>query len=132
MIPRRTEPVTVTTDENGDATAVIPASTDTGSRVGILAALIYEMPESGGYDDSVEISVVCEKTGIEVWAETLTTNASKTITGPTMPAYDSDGTARDDGVDIPIASEGLLVTIASGGNGLSGDFSLVYYDYGAR
>lgn len=126
MKPRRFQ-VTVTTDASGDAVATLPASDAIEGRTGIIAALVYQKPGSGGFSNGVVISVVTEKTGITIWSETLTTNASKTISGPTMPAYDNDGTARDDGVDIPLASEGVTITIASGGNTLSGTFILVVY-----
>lgn len=125
---QRHQPVTVTTDGSGDATATLPPTDAKARRNGVIAALVYTKPASGGYDNNVVISVVTETTGITVWSETLTTNASKTITGPSMPAYDNDGTERSDVVDIPLANEGVTVTIASGGDTKSGDFTLVWYE----
>lgn len=130
MNPKRYS-LDVVTDASGDASATLPGSDAIDGRVGFVGTLVYTKPGSGGYSDGVAISVVTEKTGITLWSETLSTNASKTVS-PTLPTHDADG-AETGGTDyIPLASEGVTITISGGGDTKSGTFTLVVLSPGSR
>ena len=129
MIPKRYSSGTVTTDGSGDLSFVLPLAGEVSGRAGFIHSIVYTKPGSNAYSDGVVITATTEKTGITVWSETLTTNASKTVT-PSMPIHDSTGTEGTSSDFIPLASEGVIFTIASGGAAKDGSFILVVNEPG--
>lgn len=129
MIPKRYSSGTVTTDGSGDASIILPLAGSTSGRVGFIHSIIYTKPGSNAYSDGVVITVTTEETGIDVWSETLTTNASKTVT-PSMPIHDSTGAEGSSSDYIPLASDGVTITVASGGAAKDGSFVIIVLEPG--
>lgn len=123
-----TEAVTVTTIADGSATAY------TRNYNGFLHAIQYTKPGTTPYSDGVVVTITAEVSGLPVWSETLTTNASKTrypraATNDVLGAaalYAAAGQPIND--RIPVAGERLKIVLASGGNAKVGTFRFIFAD----
>lgn len=112
------ETVSVTTDVSGDGTGVTPTCN------GHVAAIVYTKPASGGLTTAT-ITVTGTTSGIVIWSKTAV-DASVTVFPMGPPVKSTDGTAYTNvATPVPIADETITVTVASGGNTLTGSFEII-------
>lgn len=107
--------VNVTTDDQGDAVAYSPQCN------GLVRTVEYVKPQSGGLDAATDIDIIADVSGAVIWTnDDLST--SKVI-HPLAQAQDNTG-ADIVGAYAPIclADERIKITVANGGNTLSGQF----------
>lgn len=101
---------------------------------GFLEEIIYTMPASGGFANSVVISVTAVRTGVVLWTQTLSTNASKLLFPrfPTNTAanaallYAAGGTPVSD--KYALADDAIRVSVSAAGSGNTGSFEFVLSD----
>jgi hypothetical protein len=127
------EILTVTTAADGTVTAFT-----TRSLVGLLHAIQYTKPGVNPFSDGVVITVTAERTGLPIWAETLSTNASKTRY-PRAAVHDVLGAAALHAAAgtalverIPLTGERIKIAITGGGNAKTGNFTFVVADVPSR
>lgn len=109
--------VTVTTDENGDATAY------TGEVNGFLSQIRYVKAD---FADGVDFTITAEATGETLWSESnVNTDATR---APRQATHGTDGSASlyasgGEPVEAPIAVTGRIkIVVDEGGNTKSGTF----------
>ena len=107
--------VNVTTDDQGDAVAYSPQCN------GLVRTVEYVKPTSGGLDAATDIDIIADVSGAVIWTND-DLSASKVI-HPLTQAQDNTG-ADIVGAYAPIclADERIKITVANGGNTLSGQF----------
>lgn len=107
--------VNVTTDDQGDAVAYSPQCN------GLVRTVEYVKPTSGGLDAATDIDIIADVSGAVIWTND-DLSASKVI-HPLAQAQDNTG-ADIVGAYAPIclADERIKITVANGGNTLSGQF----------
>lgn len=107
--------VNVTTDDQGDAVAYSPQCN------GLVRTVEYVRPTSGGLDAATDIDIIADVSGAVIWTND-DLSASKVI-HPLAQAQDNTG-ADIVGAYAPIclADERIKITVANGGNTLSGQF----------
>ena len=107
--------VNVTTDDQGDAVAYSPQCN------GLVRTVEYVKPTSGGLDAATDIDIIADVSGAVIWTND-DLSASKVI-HPLAQAQDNTG-ADITGAYAPIclADERIKITVANGGNTLSGQF----------
>lgn len=107
--------VAVTTSALGAAVAYSPQCN------GLVRTVEYIKPTSGGLDAATDIDIIADVSGAVIWTND-DLSASKVI-HPLTPAQDNTG-ADITGVYAPIclADERIKITVANGGDSLSGTF----------
>ena len=107
--------VSVVTDESGAAVAYSPQCN------GLVRTVEYVKPTSGGLDAATDIDIIADVSGAVIWTN-KDLSTSKVI-HPLAPAQDNTG-ADIVGAYAPIclADERIKITVANGGNTLSGQF----------
>lgn len=107
--------VNVTTDDQGDAVAYSPQCN------GLVRTVEYIQPTSGGLDAATDIDIIADVSGAVIWTND-DLSASKVI-HPLAQAQDNTG-ADIAGAYAPIclADERIKITVANGGDTLSGTF----------
>ena len=107
--------VSVVTDESGAAVAYSPQCN------GLVRTVEYVKPTSGGLDAATDIDIIADVSGAVIWTN-KDLSTSKVI-HPLAPAQDNTG-ADIVGAYAPIclADERIKITVANGGNTLSGTF----------
>lgn len=97
---------------------------------GRVLEVVYTKPESGGFADGVDFTIVGAFTRTPVWTE-QDVNASKTVR-PLAASHGTDGVALEDGAEAPIvvapvvlAGERLEIAVADAGDGKTGTFDVV-------
>ena len=107
--------VNVTTDDQGDAVAYSPQCN------GLVRTVEYVKPTSDGLDVATDIDIIADVSGAVIWTND-DLSASKVI-HPLAPAQDNTG-ADIAGAYAPIclADERIKITVANGGDTLSGQF----------
>ncbi len=107
--------VNVTTDDQGDAVAYSPQCN------GLVRTVEYIKPTPDGLDAATDIDIIADVSGAVIWTND-DLSASKVI-HPLAPAQDNTG-ADLAGAYAPIclADERIKITVANGGNTLSGQF----------
>ena len=107
--------VNVTTDDQGDAVAYSPQCN------GLVRTVEYVKPTSGGLDAATDIDIIADVSGAVIWTND-DLSASKVI-HPLTQAQDNTG-ADIVGAYAPIclADERIKITVANGGDSLSGQF----------
>lgn len=115
----------------------VSITTESGAGIGYTPELrgrvlevTYTKPESGGFDDTVDIACVGAFTRTPVWAEENVT-ASKTVR-PLAASHSTAGVALVDGGDVAIAvapvvlaGERLEIAVTNAGDGKTGTFDVV-------
>ncbi len=107
--------VNVTTDDQGAAVAYSPQCN------GLVRTVEYVKPISGGLDAATDIDIIADVSGAVIWTND-DLSASKVI-HPLAQAQDNTG-ADITGAYAPIclADERIKITVANGGDTLSGQF----------
>jgi len=107
--------VNITTDDQGDAVAYSPQCN------GLVRTVEYVRPTSSGLDAATDIDIIADVSGAVIWTND-DLSASKVI-HPLAQAQDNTG-ADIVGAYAPIclADERIKITVANGGNTLSGQF----------
>ena len=107
--------VNVTTDDHGDAVAYSPQCN------GLVRTVEYVKPTSGGLDAATDIDIIADVSGAVIW--TNKDLASSKVIHPLAQAQDNTG-ADIIGAYAPIclADERIKITVANGGDTLSGQF----------
>ena len=107
--------VNVTTDDQGAAVAYSPQCN------GLVRTVEYVKPTSGGLDAATDINIIADVSGAVIW--TNDDLAASQVIHPLAPAQDNTG-ADIAGAYAPIclADERIKITVANGGNTLSGQF----------
>ena len=107
--------VSVVTDESGAAVAYSPQCN------GLVRTVEYVKPTSGGLDAATDIDIIADVSGAVIW--TNKDLASSKVIHPLAQAQDNTG-ADIVGAYAPIclADERIKITVANGGNTLSGQF----------
>lgn len=107
--------VNVTTDDQGDAVAYSPQCN------GLVRTVEYVKPTSGGLDAATDIDIIADVSGAVIWANDDLSDSK--VIHPLAQAQDNTGTDIV-GAYAPIclADERIKITVANGGNTLSGQF----------
>lgn len=116
--------VSVTTIADGSATAFTDRPV-----TGTVLAVMYTKHGSNPYDDTVDITITGEGSGIAILTQA---NATASFTkAPRMPThgsadgaaalYAAGGTAVN--APIPVANERIKIVLAQGGDSNNGDFT---------
>lgn len=107
--------VNVTTDDQGDAVAYSPQCN------GLVRTVEYVKPTLGGLDAATDIDIIADVSGAVIWTNDDLSDSK--VIHPLAPAQDNTG-ADIVGAYAPIclADERIKITVASGGNTLSGQF----------
>lgn len=107
--------VNVTTDDQGNAVAYSPQCN------GLVRTVEYVKPTSGGLDAATDIDIIADVSGAVIW--TNDDLAASKVIHPLAQAQDNTG-ANIVGAYAPIclADERIKITVANGGNTLSGQF----------
>ena len=107
--------VNVTTDDHGDAVAYSPQCN------GLVRTVEYVKPQSGGLDAATDIDIIADVSGAVIWTNDDLSDSK--VIHPLAPAQDNTG-ADIVGAYAPIclADERIKITVANGGNTLSGQF----------
>lgn len=107
--------VNITTDDQGDAVAYSPQCN------GLVRTVEYVRPTSSGLDAATDIDIIADVSGAVIWTND-DLSASKVI-HPLAQAQDNTG-ADIVGAYAPIclADERIKITVANGGDTLSGQF----------
>jgi len=110
--------VVVTTDASGDAVVYSPQCN------GLIRTVEYVKPSSGGLDVGADIDIVADVSGAVIWDKDDL--AASTVIHPLVQAQDTAG-ADITGIYAPICvcDERIKITVASGGDALSGTFIFV-------
>ena len=107
--------VNVTTDDQGDAVVYSPQCN------GLVRTVEYVKPTLGGLDAATDIDIIADVSGAVIWTND-DLSVSKVI-HPLAQAQDNTG-ADIAGAYAPIclADERIKITVANGGDTLSGQF----------
>lgn len=107
--------VNVTTDDQGDAVAYSPQCN------GLVRTVEYVRPTSGGLDAATDIDIIADVSGAVIWTNDDLSDSK--VIHPLAQAQDNTG-ADIVGAYAPIclADERIKITVANGGNSLSGTF----------
>jgi hypothetical protein len=107
--------VNVTTDDQGDAVAYSPQCN------GLVRTVEYVKPTSDGLDAATDIDIIADVSGAVIWTNDDLSDSK--VIHPLAPAQDNTG-ADIVGAYAPIclADERIKITVANGGNTLSGQF----------
>jgi len=107
--------VNVTTDDQGDAVAYSPQCN------GLVRTVEYVKPTSGGLDAATDIDIIADVSGAVIWTNDDLSDSK--VIHPLAQAQDNTG-ADIVGAYAPIclADERIKITVANGGNTLSGQF----------
>lgn len=115
---RVSQPVNITTDASGDATAY------SDPIAGKLHAIIYTKDD---FTDGVDFTITDEDTGATLWTET-NQNAS-IVDYPRLIAQGSNGADLTGWYVEPIVTGRVKIVVGSGGDTKSGSFEFVYEAY---
>ena len=107
--------VNVTTDDQGDAVAYSPQCN------GLVRTVEYVKPTSDGLDAATDIDIIADVSGAVIWTNDDLSDSK--VIHPLAQAQDNTG-ADIVGAYAPIclADERIKITVANGGNTLSGQF----------
>jgi hypothetical protein len=107
--------VNVTTDDHGDAVAYSPQCN------GLVRTVEYVKPTSDGLDAATDIDIIADVSGAVIWTNDDLSDSK--VIHPLAQAQDNTG-ADIVGAYAPIclADERIKITVANGGNTLSGQF----------
>ena len=107
--------VAVVTDDLGAAVAYSPQCN------GLVRTVEYVKPQSGGLDVATDIDIIADVSGAVIW--TNDDLASSKVIHPLAQAQDNTGEDIT-GAYAPIclADERIKITVANGGDSLSGTF----------
>ena len=107
--------VNVTTDDQGNAVAYSPQCN------GLVRTVEYVKPTLGGLDAATDIDIIADVSGAVIWTNDDLSDSK--VIHPLAQAQDNTG-ADIAGAYAPIclADERIKITVANGGDTLSGQF----------